>query len=63
MGEAKRRKATDPNYGIKPQKRKLPEAENPLLKQIKGMSGLELGLWAIFLGTSVILATWGFTHS
>ncbi len=61
MGEAKRRKESDPNYGVKPQKLKQTQQENLILKQIKGMSKLELGMWTIFFGTSMIMVSWAFS--
>lgn len=56
MGEAKRRQNQDPSFGSKP---KAPP-ENPLAKRLKGMSKLDWGLWAVFLGSSVVLLSRAF---
>ena len=52
MGEAKRRQESDSSFGQTP---KVP-AENPIIKQLKGISKGEWILWGVFLGSSIFLS-------
>ena len=59
MGESKRRQEQDPNFGQTP---KVPP-ENPIMKQLKGISKGEWVLWGIFLGSSLFLSLRAFMDS
>ena len=56
MGEAKRRRASDPTYGTKQKESWLRGAQ----KSFKKISNLELMLWIIIIVSSVTTAVWSF---
>ena len=58
MGEAKRRKENDPNYGKVPQKK--PKKSKPFKFDIKSISPLEWLVWAVLFGTTAAVVVRGY---